>query len=176
MKKILLLFIVICFSQTAFASMVLQGAAQYNVESALNEVKEDVQYKINPALFAANLLDYNRNENMTAMLNGQVELKDRTLAYFSVGTYGVTYKNDPLHAYYYSNSGVLEYVDVRTSQTYPYKSYQYDMSGKLVNMGLRISKGETYIYNPAGKLMAHWVGANGYDEAGRVIMTRKFVE
>lgn len=163
-------------SQCSFADILLEGAAEYNVQSAREEVTDEVQYKINPSLFAPNLLDPNNKENLSALYKGQVSLKDRELALFSIGTYGITYKDDPLHAYYYSNRGVLEYVDVRSRKEYPYKSYQYDVAGNLVNMGLRISKREAYLYDPKGKLIAHWVGPNGYDEKGRLIMTRKFVE
>jgi len=176
MKKFLVIFLFFSLGLAVQAEMILQGAAEYNVQSAREEVQETVQYRINPRQFMPNLLDINRAENLAALLKGEVELKDRTLALFSVGTYGVVYKNDPLHAYYYSNSGVLEFVDVRTGKDYPYKSYQYDMGGNLVNMGLRLSKGETYIYDSKGKLIAHWVGSNGFDENGRVVMTRKFVE
>lgn len=175
MKKNLLLLCLFFTVNMAFADMVLQGVAEYNVQSAREEVQKSVQCKINPRQFAPNLVDLNYAENITALLKGQVELKDRTLALFSVGTYGVVYRNDPLHAYYYSSSGVLEFVDIRTGKDYPYKSYQYDMGGNLVNMGLRLSKGETYIYDAKGKLIAHWVGSNGYDENGRIIMTRKIM-
>lgn len=176
MKKFLSLICLLFTVNVAFADLILQGGAEYNVKSARQEVQASVQYKLNPRQFAQNFVDLNRDENFTALLNGQVELKDRTLALFSIGTYGVVYKDDPLHAYYYSNNGVLEFVDVRTSKNYPYKSYQYDMDGNLVNMGLRLSKGEAYIYNAQGKLVAHWIGANGYNERGKVVMTRKFVE
>ncbi len=176
MKKICVLLVLLLFSIKACAEVVLQGAAEYNVQSALSEVQSNVQYRISPKLFAARLLDYETEFNKRALLKGEVELKDRTLAMFSVGTYGVVYKNDPLHAYYYSNNGLLEYVDVRTGVDYPYKSYQYDISGQLVNMGLRLSKAETYIYDKDGALIAHWIGQNGYDDRGRVIMTRKFLE
>ncbi len=177
MKKGIFLILILFFcSQSTLADMLLYGEAEYNVESALNEVQRTQQNKINPLFLKPHLLDVNRYENLTSLLKGQVDLKDRELALFSIGTYGVVYKNDPLHAYYYSNSGVLEYVDIRSSKDYPYKSYQYDIAGNLVNMGLRVSKRETYIYSPNGDLIAHWVGAYGYDENGQIIMTRKFIE
>ncbi len=175
MKKFLTFLMIFFFAQPGFADMVLQGAAEYNVQSARNEVQENVQYKVSPANFSAHILDPNRDENSNA-LKGNVSLKDRAIAAFSIGTYGVTYNNDPLHAYYYSPQGVLNYIDVRSGKDYPYKSYQYDVSGKLVNMGLRVSKAETYIYNPQGILMAHWVGSNGYDENGKLVMTRQYKE
>ncbi len=175
-KGFFLVLILIFFAQVSFADMVLYGEAEYNVETALAEVQKNQQNKINPLILRPHLLDVNRYENLTALLSGKVALKDRELALFSVGTYGVVYKNNPYHAYYYSNSGVLEYVDVRSGKNYPYKSYQYDVVGNLVNMGLRLSKREAYIYSPDGRLLAHWVGANGYDEKGQIVMTRQFVE
>lgn len=176
MKKILLILILIFSSQSVFAEMVLFGEAQYNVEKARNEVQQYIQPKINFLLIKPHLVDFNREKNLKALLCGQVELKDRDLALFSIGTYGVVYKHDKLHAYYYSSSGILEYIDIRSSENYPYKSYQYDVNGNLVNMGLRVSKKEAYIYSPKGNLIAHWIGSNGYDEKGRIIMTRKFIE
>lgn len=176
MKKLLFIFLLFFISQSAHADMLLYGEAEYNTQRALDEVSQTKQLKINPNFLIPHLLDINNNENLSALLKGQVELKDRELALFSIGTYGVVYKEDKLHAYYYSNSGVLEYVDFRSGSEYPYKSYQYDIAGNLVNMGLRVSKREAYIYSPDGKLIAHWVGAYGYDERGNIIMTRKFIE
>lgn len=177
MKKLFCLILLLFFNiQLVFADMVLYGEAEYNVETALNEVSQNKKTKINPLILKPYLLDVNHYENLTSLLKGQVDLKDRELAMFSIGTYGVVYKNNPYNAYYYSNSGVLEYIDIRSGKDYPYKSYQYDIKGNLVNMGLRVSKKETYIYSPNGKLIAHWKGAFGYDEKGRVIMSRKFIE
>ena len=175
-KSIFLFLILIFTAQISSAEMLLYGEAEYNVKKALNEVRQNQQNKINPHLFYPHLLDINRDENLTALLKGQIELKDRELALFSIGTYGVVYKNDPLHAYYYSNSGILEYIDTRSRKEYPYKSYQYDIAGNLINMGLRVSKRETFLYSPNGELIAHWIGPNGYDENGQIIMTRKFIE
>lgn len=41
-------------------------------------------------------------------------------------------------------------------------------------MGLRVSKAETFIYTPKGKLIAHWKGQYAYDENGKIIMTRRY--
>lgn len=175
MKKVLLL-IFLFFPLSANADMILYGEADYNVSKALDEVKKDVTRNINLKKFYPYLVDINRKENITCLLSGQIELKDRELALFSNGAYGVVYKNNPLYAYYYSVSGILEYIDIRTQKEYPYKSYQYDINGNLVNMGLRLSKRETYIYSPSGELIAHWVGENGYNSNGNIIMKRKFIE
>lgn len=176
MKKLFLIFILIFFSQTAIADMMLYGEAEYNANNALQVVQKNKKTKINFDLIKPYLIDINREENLQALLMGKINFKDRELALFSAGTYGVVYKNDKFHAYYYSSLGNLEYIDIRSDDKYPYKSYQYNVLGELVNMGLRLSKREAYIYSPEGKLIAHWLGENGYDENGKIIMRRKFIE
>lgn len=44
-------------------------------------------------------------------MTGNVELKDRTLAFFSDSTYAVMYENDKYHVWYYTNSGNLIYAE-----------------------------------------------------------------
>lgn len=176
MRIILLFLFLICASLPIEAEILLRGELEYNVQSALNIVQDGVVRKINPIIFKPFLLDYNRNENLDALYNGVIELKDRELGLFSIGTYGIVYKKDPLRAYYYSNDGVLEFVDFRSAKDYPYKSYQYDVFGNLVNMGFRVSKSETFIYSPDGDLIAHWIGEKAYDENGEIIMTRKLMD
>ena len=43
-------------------------------------------------------------------------------------------------------------------------------------MSLRVSKDETFIFNKSGKLLAHWIGNNCYDENNSVIMTREIFQ
>ncbi len=176
MKNLLTLLILLTTFNYALAEITIQGGTEFNVYSAHNEVKKTAEYKINPKKFLPHLIDKNKKENLVALLKGQVELKDRTLAKFSNGAYGIIYKDDPLHAYYYSKNGILEYTDIKTHTQYPYKSYQYDINGNLVNMGLRVSKYETFLYNTKNELIAHWIGENGYNADGKIIMTRKFFE
>ena len=110
------------------------------------------------------------------MLKGKTELKDRILALFSDNSYAVMYKDDELHVWYYSANGQLTHYEIKDGTNYPYKSYKYNIDGKLINMGLRVSKGETFIFNPNGKLIAHWIKNNGYDEYGNIILKRKYFE
>ncbi len=110
------------------------------------------------------------------LLTGEVELKDRTIARFSDKSYAVMFKNDQFHVRYYSENGELTHIETKDKIEYPYNFYKHDVAGNLVNKGLRISKGESFIFNPNGKLLAHWVKGNAYDEQGNVIMTREYLE
>ena len=67
-------------------------------------------------------------------------------------------------------------IEIRDGLKYPFKAYKYAPTRELINMSLRVSKGETFIYTPQGELIAHWVGMYGYDAKGNVILTRKYVE
>lgn len=117
--------------------------------------------------------DINNSENISMLLKGVTDLKDRTLAKFSDGSYGIIYKSEPNFVLYYSSDGILTHKEVKTSLEYPYKTYKYKVNGQLENMTYRVSEGETYIYSPNGKLLAHWLGNYCYDEVGNVIMTRQ---
>ena len=40
----------------------------------------------------------------------------------------------------------------------------------------RVSDKESFIFSPNGKLLAHWLGNNCYDEYNHIIMTRKIMQ
>ena len=86
------------------------------------------------------------------------------------------YKENESRVWYYSQNGKLTHYEIKDGLEYPYKTYKYNTYGELVNMGLRVSKAETFIFSPNGRLIAHWIKSNGYDETGRLIMRRKYLE
>ncbi len=175
MKRYLIVLILLIFGLTSHAE-VLQGGVSYDVDSARDDLMESVSYTIKTDEINGFYTDAEYEQNANYMLKGVTDLKDRTLAYFSDGTYAVQKKDDPYKVYYYGAAGVLMYVEKKQSLEYPYKSYKYNTAGKLVNMSLRVSKSETYIYAKDGKLLAHWVKSNAYDEHGNIIMKRRYVE
>ncbi len=174
MKKFLLTILLI-IALPCCAETFLTGGVNYNVDTARQELQNSPIEKLSQELVSQNLSDKNFDENIGYALQGNVSLQDRTLAFFSDSTYAVLYNEDKFHVWYYDKSGKLIYMEVRDGLNYPYKSYKYSIDGSLVNMGLRVSKEETFIYNPQGKLIAHWLGTNAYDEAGNIIMTRKYI-
>lgn len=170
---ILLFLLIIILPANA---QIITGGIEYNTSSAREELLYSEKKAVPYELIKANIVDNNHNENVLTMLKGITELKDRTLAYFSDGSYGLIYRDNPDYVWYYSNNGKLTHSEVKTSQQYPYKTYKYTPQGDLVNMSLRVSKNETYIFTPTGKLIAHWLNENCYDENNKVIMTRKILE
>ena len=175
MKKYLLIAILLIFGMSVRAE-VLQGGISYDVNSARNELLDGINYTIDSKYINNFICDTEYNQNIGYILQGLTELKDRTLAYFSDNTYAVYKHSDPYHVYYYNKDGILNYVEKKDGLNYPYKTYKYDTNKKLVNMSMRVSKAETFIYSKDGKLLAHWLKDKAYDEKGNVIMKRKYVE
>ena len=176
MRKYLLIATILIFFGISVQAEVLQGGVSYDVNSARNELLDGINYTIDSKYLNGFYYDIEHNQNVNFMLQGVTELKDRTLAYFSDNTYAVYKHNDPYHVYYYSGDGILNYVEEKDGLNYPYKTYKYNTSKKLVNMSLRVSASETFIYSKDGKLLAHWLKDKAYDENGNVIMKRKYVE
>ncbi len=158
MKKWLFcIFLSLLFCSQTFAQNILTG----EVSQSANIIEN-------------NLYDYQNGENLRYLLLGKTDLIDRTLAYFSDNTYAVMKHSDRYHVYYYSKDGILLYLEENDGLQYPYKSFKYNSSNQLVNKTLRVSKEESYIYSPAGTLIAHWKGSNAYDKSGKVIMSRHY--
>ena len=176
MLKNLVLFLVLFIILPVNAQTLLTGEVTYDVNSAREELLNTSPKKLNPHMVAKHLTDSENRENLGYALQGNVELQDRTLAFFSDGTYAVMYDRDKYHVWYYSHEGKLIYAEEKDGIEYPYKSYKYTTMGELVNMGLRVSKEETFIYSPNGRLIAHWLQGNAYDEDGNIIMQRKYAK
>ena len=154
-------------------SQIITGGVEYDEQSAQQEILNSPLQTVNSSFVTQNLFDQNRQENLRSLLNGNVDLKDRTLASFSDGTYGIIYKNNPTNVWYYTNSGNLMNFEVKTSLSYPYRTYKYTLNNKLVNMSLRVSDKESYIFDKQGNMIAHWLGKNCYNSKGEIIMSRK---
>lgn len=175
MKKIFVVLLMITLHLPVCAD-VLQGSVTYDVDSAREELMRYSDNKIDKTLVDSFYKDYYYKENQAYKLKANVNLTNRVLAFFSDTTYGVMYNAIPLYVWYYSKDGTLIYMEKKDSTEYPYKAYKYTPSGLLMNMSLRVSKEETFIYTPAGKLVAHWIGPNAYDEDNNIIMTREYKE
>lgn len=175
MKKIILILLIIMLHFPAFAE-VLQGGVSYDVNSAREELLRFSDKKIDKTLVQSFYRDYYYDENQTYKLSANKNPANRVLAFFSDTTYGVMYNAIPLYVWYYSKDGTLIYMEKKDSTEYPYKTYKYTPSGLLMNMSLRVSKEEAFVFTPAGKLIAHWIGQNAYDEENNVIMTREYKE
>ena len=168
MKRFLLffLFIFLCIPVNA---QVITGEIEYNNEFQQIE-------KLSFDELRSRFYDNNNTENLNYLLQGITELKDRKLAKFSDGSYAVQYYNDPLFAWYYSSGGKLINYTKKNSTDYPCKFTKFKPDGNIVNTGYRVSERESFIYNPEGRLIAHWVDNNCYDENNNLVMTRKIMK
>ena len=175
MKKLFLIITNLCVQLSANAQ-VLTGGVNYSVSDARIELQNTRPPAIDFLLVQDNFNDRNHKENYSKLLKGETKLSDRTLGLFSDGTYAVCYKDDVLHVWYYDKDGTLINTEQKTSLNFPYKTYKYSPDGELVNMTLRVSESETFIFSPIGKLLGHWIGQNCYDETGKIIMTRKILK
>lgn len=174
MKKIALLILVLIMLP-AYGE-VLTGGVKYSVQDAKIELQNNRPAAIDYFLTQNNFIDKNHKENYSALLKGSTKLNDRILAIFSDGSYAVNYTNDLKHVWYYDKDGSLINAEERTSLEYPYGSYKYSPDGELINMSMRVSKEETFIFSPLGELLGHWIGENCYDENGNIVMTRKIMK
>ncbi len=174
MKRILCLLFIFCFFSCTYAQTI-SGGVEYSAQDALIELRNNIP-QTDFFLTAKNYVDSNHQENYSTLLKGQTKLNDRTLGLFSDNTYAVKYNEDKKHVWYYDQSGSLINVEIRTASTYPYRTYKFTPEGELVNMSMRVSENETFIFSPLGKLLGHWLNENCYDESKNVIMTRKIVK
>lgn len=174
MKKLLYILIILNICLSSYA-VVLEGSVHYSVNDAKIELQNTRPPVIDLLLINDNYTDKNNKENYSLLLKGETKLKDRTLALFSDGSYGINYLNNPYFVWYYNKKGELIYIEQKTSLDYPYKTYKYTPDYELVNMTLRVSEKETFIFSQYGKLLGHWVGENCYDEFGNIVMTRKIL-
>ena len=173
MRKFLLVLVLLGFIMPSY-SQTISGGIKYSQEDARIELQNNkprVDF-----IFIASAVDENFDENLSYLLKGITKLNDRTLAKFSDGSYGVNYNSDLMHVYYYDRGGTLINAEVKTGTIPPYRTYKYDPDGELVNMTMRVSENETYIFNPHGKLLGHWVGEKCFDENGNVVMTRQILK
>lgn len=175
MKKIYI-FLLFIFTLTTANAKIITGEVSYTLNSARNEVMSQTPKPVSSEVLRANIYDTNNRENKTTLLQGKTEVKDRILAYFSDGSYGVMHKNNPTYVFYYNNEGILTHTEVKDSLKYPYKTYKYNTTGKLINMTLRVSENETFIFKPTGELIAHWINDKCYDENNNIIMTRNILK
>lgn len=172
MKKLIYILAII-FTCIPVHGAMISGGVEYTATDARLELQNNRPSCADFILYGNNYIDTKRDENISVLLKGITKLKDRTLAQFSDNSYGIIYNNDPMHVWYYSNDGTLIYAEEKASLKYPYRTYKYTPDGELVNMTMRVSENETFIFDTLGKLLGHWVDNKCYDESGAVVMERK---
>ena len=175
MKRLLLL-IFLLFLSLSVNAQIITGEVEYNADIARGEVFSKPIEKISFDRIRNRLYDSDNIENLNYLFQGITELKDRKLAKFSDGSYGIQYYDDPMYSWYYSSSGKLINFIQKDSVSYPCRITKYKPDGSVTNMGYRVSDKESFLFSPNGKLLAHWLGNNCYDEYNHIIMTRKIMQ
>ena len=173
MKRFILLILFLLFILPCNAQ-IITGEVEYNTNSQMISGKQTQKISFNK--IRNHFFDSNNVENLNYLFKGITELKDRKLARFSDGSYGVQYYDDPLFSWYYSSNGKLINFIQKDTENYPSRFTKFKPDGSVSNTGYRISQNESYIYDKEGKLLAHWIGNNCYDENSNIIMTRKIMD
>lgn len=174
MYKVLILSLILFFLSPVRAN-VITGEIEYNTIGG-NEFFFYSSENINFEKIKTKLIDNNYTENLNFLYRGITDLKDRKLAKFSDGSYGILFYDDPMYTWYYSQSGKLINFSKKDSDGYPCRVTKYKPDGSIINTGYRISKTESYIYAASGELIAHWVDNTCYDKNNNVIMHRIILE
>ena len=200
MKKIFttLLFLLFFANLQVFAQeKVLESSVTFNwlntsksqIESDINEVRdllfnEGTVLKYDKAAFKEeNIKEWkNKNylEDFDAIRKGKKEDKDRYLCGFYwknlMVAYGIQYKSKMEVVYYYDAMGNLRWLDKVSSAfpKYPYWSYQYDRTGKMVAAFYNLSGDDQYIFTPDKKFKGRWYKEYMYDENAKIRMKRSY--
>ena len=107
----------------------------------------------------------------------KISKKGRRVVYFynprsdrlSYDSYGVRYYTNWKYIYMYTSTGKLLAIEIREPyKMYPYVTYKYDTSGKLMYAVFWVSMNECYAYDLTGALIVHWICDSAYDENGDV--------
>ena len=170
--KIIIVFFFIFFVIHYAYAKPLKAGISYTVNEARIEAFTNTPNKIDIKKFAQNFSDPNYDKNKNAIKKNKLEFKNRFIYAFSDGTYCITYKDNNKIGYYYNTDGSLYAIDIDINDTYPKKSIGYDINGNIESVILILSEKEQYIFDLNKKLIAHWIGNNGYDENGNLFMTR----
>lgn len=109
---------------------------------------------------------------------GKKEDADKYYCGFHIGkllfAYGIQYKKDLKHIYYYGTLGGLRWIDIFSDSypKFPYWSYQYYRNGEMVAAYYYVSESDQYVFNPDKKFKGRWYNDKFYNRNAKVIMTR----
>lgn len=152
---------------------ILTGGVDYTVKDAGLEAFSSPAEVVDFNFVQLYLIDANYNDNVSALLTGEAEFDGRRVASFSDGSYGVVYNDKQEFAWYYNSGGRLISYTKLSSANYPSKITRYKPDGTIINRGLKVSESESFVFSTDGKLLAHWIGRNCYDENNKLTMTRR---
>lgn len=197
MKRLFYTFLTVIFVQTlAFANLndVLIADIQYDWIDKNEVQKEAIIDEVHDILFENGLSkqkgfrkqhkeylkDKDHWNNYLAASAGYKEYKDNNISAFyyknqkNIYMYALQNKKDLSKIYYYDALGHLRYVDEVYGEypDFPYRSYQYKVSGAPVSAIYFVSKDCQYMFSPKGEFKGVWYKHNMYDKHSKVILKR----
>lgn len=190
-KKIFVytLLMMCTFTPSLSKAEVIKGSIEkvWSADTARKEAFKNAKEWIDLSKYSST--DPNFNENKDLINKNQLKHNGRRIKYFSDGWYSVSYNNIYTEDYYYSEDGELQEIGFSVfskniytledtkkyspEELYPITCYKHSYpGGKLTEIILDANGYESFIFEPNGKLVGHWIGNNFYDEQNNLIMTR----
>ena len=152
------------------------------VEVRQKVITDDILLNFDKDVFEEKYANFKKDntykENVIAAKLGFTDQEDKILVPFYVKKYlygyGVIYKNDLTHCYYYNALGRLFVVEKfdKNYNEYPVVSYQYDKKGKLKAAVYAQDEYDEYVYNPKGIFLGRWYKEHYYNSRGNIVITR----
>ena len=149
----------ILWGSPVFSKTVLTGGINYTVAQTRKIAFENIPNKIS-------------TKNFEKYLKYQKRLGFRyAKTTFSNNTFAIIDKHTE-QVYYYTQNGNLYLVQLKIIHGKFIKHVSYDLDGNIDSVTLEVSPYEQYVFDVNKKLIAHWIGKNGYDENGELFGTR----
>ena len=195
MKKIfLILFLTFIFGSYSFA-LTLEGSAEFDwinlKQSQRDEQISQIQTEIfNDKLvkkydkkefrkeYDAFLKDNNFMLTRKDIMSGKKETDEKIInAFFAkklLYAYGIIYKSDLYHCYYYDALGNIFNIEIfeKPYNEFPLVSKQYDKNGKLKAVVYKKGEADEFVYDANGNFLGRWYINSYYNKNGKVIMKR----
>lgn len=150
----------------------------WSVDAAKDKLFEQAPEQLETGVFSAK--DPYFEEHFAARLSLNTRIGERVLCFFDNGDYAY-YTLGQYQTFYYHSDGTLYKVSVSNQpkgmDQFPVREIGYSYpKGNIVTVGLFVSLGESFVFNPEGDLMAHWLWHKAYDDQGQILRTRTWVE
>ncbi len=159
-KFLILITIVLILSiNSVYSETVLTGGVNYTVAQTRKIAFQNIPNKISAKTFEK-FLKYKKRFVFRYIKTT-----------FSDNSFGVLDKKTE-YGYYYTEKGNLYLIQVKITDGNFRKYARYDLNGQLESIVLDIGNNEQFIFDANKKLVAHWIGENGYNEKGELIFTR----
>ncbi len=198
MKRIFLIFIFIFLFGLPSFSLTLEGSAEFdwiNLEQAQRDEQiskiqteifnEQLVKKYNKKEFQneynAFLKDNNFKQTRKEIMSGKRDTEEKIITPFFAKkllyAYGIIYKSDFYHCYYYDALGNIFNIEIfeKPYNEYPLVSKQYDKNGKLNAVIYKKGEADEFVYDANGRFLGRWYINNYYNKNGKIIMKRDMV-